>query len=109
MACIEDLHIGDIGTVIKVTVQDKDANCVLTALDVSTATTREFIFKKPSGDKLTVTATFTTDGTDGQIEYTTVDGDLDEVGEWKIQVYIAFIPGGSWRSEIGSFKVSKNL
>lgn len=108
MACIEDLHIGDIGTVIKVTVQDKDANCVLTALDVSTATTREFIFKKPSGDKLTVTATFTTDGTDGQIEYATVDGDLDEVGEWKIQVYIV-LPGGSWRSEIGSFKVSKNL
>ena len=108
MACIEDLHLGDIGTIIRVTVQDKDSTCTSQALDVSSATTRHFILKKPSGDKLTVTASFTTDGTDGQIEYATVDGDLDEVGEWKLQVYLV-MPGGSWSSEVGSFRVNTNL
>ena len=108
MACIEDLHLGDIGTIIRVTVQDKDSTCTSQVLNVSSATTRRFTLKKPSGAKLNVTASFTTDGTDGQIEYATVDGDLDEVGEWKIQVYLV-MPGGSWRSEVGSFRVNANL
>ena len=106
--CVTNLHKNDIGTIIRVTVSEKDCDCILQILDISGATTREFKLKKPSGATVTKSATFTTDGTDGQIEYVTVDGDLDEVGEWKLQVYLV-LPSGSWRSNIGSFRVDGNL
>lgn len=108
MACINDLHLDDIGTIIRVTIQDTSETCVTAALDVSTATTTDLIFKKPDGTKVTQTGGFTTDGTDGKIEYTTIANDIDQIGEWKIQVYLV-LPIGSWRSDIGYFKVIENL
>lgn len=108
MACIEDLHVGDIGTIIRVTLQDTNSSCVSSALNVSSASTITFTFKKPDGSKITRNGGFTTDGSDGQVQYTTVDGDLDQCGEWRVQLYLV-LTSGSWRSEIGRFRVIDNL
>ncbi len=108
MACSEEeVHYNDIGTLFLVTVND----CVsgtAAVLDVSGASTIELIFKSPSGASTTQSATLYTDGTDGKITYTTVDGDLNEVGTWRIQAKVV-VGGGTFRSDVGTFKVYENL
>jgi len=108
MACSEnEVHYNDIGTVFLVTVND----CVsgsATALDLSSASTLQIILKSPSGTAKTKSALLYTDGTDGKIQYTTVDGDLDEVGTWRIQANVT-ISGATHRSNVTSFKVYENL
>lgn len=100
---VNEIHLGDIGTVFEITVMDGSV-----VVDISTATTTEFVFEKPSNATVTQTAVFVTDGTDGELEYTTVADDLDEVGSWRLQVYIV-MPSWTGRSDIGSFEVHKNL
>ena len=53
-------------------------------------------------------AVFKTDGTDGKVQYTTVDGDLNEVGTWRIQAIINFATS-SFRSNVKTFKVYENI
>ena len=108
MACIDDLHLEDIGTIIRVTVQDTNTSCVAESLDISSATTKNFILKKPDGTKVTLAGVFTTDGTNGQIQYVTIANDLDQVGDWKLQLHLV-LSDGTWRSEIGYFRVINNL
>jgi len=109
MACTEkEAHYNDVGTVFLVTVQD----CVsgtAAALDVSSATSLQLVFSAPDGTSSTKTATLNTDGTDGKIKYTTVDGDLDQVGTWRLQARVVFGVTGDWRSDISTFKVLENL
>lgn len=109
MACTEkETHYNDIGTVFLVTVQD----CVsgtATALDVSSTTVRQLILSSPDGTSSTKSAILNTDGTDGKIKYTTVDGDLSQVGTWRIQVRVVFGSSGDWKSDISTFKVLENL
>ena len=94
-------------TVFLVTVNDCVAGTPK-VLDVSTASVLELVFKSPSGLASTKTATLSTDGTDGKIYYTTVDGDLNQMGTWRIQAKVG-IDGGTFRSDVGSFKVYENL
>lgn len=108
MACVNDAHVGDVGTVIQVTLQGNDSNCVASALDISAATTLEIRLKKPDGSVLTKNASFVTDGSDGKINYTTIAGDLDQAGVWKVEAYVV-IAGNSWTSSYGKFKVQSNL
>ncbi len=108
MTCtVEEIHEGDIGTVFRVTVEEC-LNGVSTILDVSDATTQEIRMKPPTGDAKTMTSGFTTDGTDGLVEYATIADDLDEVGNWKLQFHVV-LPTGEWRSDIQKFKVYSNL
>lgn len=78
------------------------------AINISAATVKQLIFQKPQGDKLTFDSSFYTDGTDGKILYTVGSGVLDTVGAWKLQSYIQAGPSG-WYSDIGTFKVERNL
>lgn len=99
-----DIHVDDYGTIIRATIVEDG-----TALDISTATVKKFYIQKPgttSPDEYT--AEFYTDGSDGIIQYTTEDGDLDTVGLWKIQAYIE-MTGWVGRSDIVGFKVKENL
>lgn len=99
----EEIHLNDIGTIFELTVKDGNVT-----LDISTAIAIEIIFKKPSGTVVTQTAAFQTDGTDGIMQYTTISGDLDETGGWKIQGRVQ-LPTGHWSSDTHSFKVYGNL
>jgi len=80
-ALIGKIHDTDYATVFTITVK----NAAGTAVDISAATTKNFLFRKPDATVLTKTATFVTDGTDGQLTYTTITTDIDDVGIWTIQ------------------------
>ena len=103
----QEIHYNDIGTVILVTVKDCVAGTP-TVLDLSSATSLELVFKSPAGSTSTKSASLYTDGTDGKIFYTSVDGDFSVVGTWRIQCKIG-IGGGTFRSDVGTFKVYENL
>lgn len=108
MSCVAEVHVGDIGTVFRITLKDKQCDGTMVILDVSAASKLDIIFRAPNGIKKTKSANFTTDGSDGKIEYISLDGDIDSAGEWKIQVYLE-LPSGKWSSDIGSFYVYENL
>ena len=98
-----EIHIGDIGTRFIVTVRDGEAVCPL-----ELATTLQIIFKRPDKQLLTKTATLVTDGSDGQIQYTTIAGDLSQAGAWSFQARIVS-PAGEWHSDIQPFTIYPNL
>lgn len=74
---------GDYGQTVTITFYDVDTNA---AADISGYTTaQQMIFTSPSGTETTKTAAFATDGTDGQIDYTLVSGDINAAGNWTVR------------------------
>lgn len=104
MAYEKVVQFGDTGVLIDILVTDYDEEII----DVSSATAKVVLFKKPSGRVASRTLDFLTDGIDGRLKYTTVANDLDECGVWMIQVSIT-MPSSSWRTEVGSFRVNPNI
>jgi hypothetical protein len=100
----DGVHVGDVGTRIVITLMRANGS----PLGVSSATALSLTFKKPGGGRLAVTATKVTDGTNGQIEYVTKSGDVDEAGQWTVQAVIEF-SAGLWHSDLGRFPVYGNL
>jgi hypothetical protein len=99
-----DVHLSDIGNIFVLTFKDGD-----TVVDVSSATvTKTITFVAPDGTSTVQSATFTTDGTDGKIQYVTQAGDMDQVGQWKLQG-IVVITAGTFKSEIKLFCVEANV
>lgn len=99
----EEIHVGDIGTIFRITVNSDSS-----PLDISAASTKQIIFRKPDGNIMTKDAAFYTDGTDGIIQYATLEDDLSIAGTWKIQALVA-LPSGNWRSSISEVTVYANL
>jgi hypothetical protein len=99
-----EIHVGDVGTVYKITVVDSAG----VAVDVSGATTKNLLFHKPDHVTLTKTAQFFTTGVDGIIYYTFVAGDLDMPGKWALQFYFVN-SAGAWYSNIVYFQVYENV
>jgi hypothetical protein len=108
MAFVEQAHVNDIGTVFRVTVYDTTSTGGTTVADISTATTKQFTFKRPDGTTFDRTAVFTAAGSDGNIQYLSVDGDLNVAGTWHLQAYVA-TPAGNWNTGVGHFRVYENL
>jgi len=98
-----DIHLGDIGTVMIATIKDGDA-----IVDVSSATTKSLIFRKPDGVVVTKPAVFSTDGADGQIQYTADAAFFDQANKWRMQALIV-MPSGTWKSDAITFNVADNL
>jgi hypothetical protein len=98
-----EIHQNDIGTTFRATLYNDT-----TLLDISNATARTLVFKKPDGTILNATATFYTDGTDGIIQYIAASGDVNQSGEWFIQADIS-ISGSVFHSDIQRFTVYRNL
>ena len=99
------IHQSDIGTLIQIQIVDCDG----AAVDISGATTKQMVFKKPSGATLTVNADFVNPpGTDGLIKYMILDGDFSEVGTYKIQGVVT-VGGYIWHSNFESFRVYRNI
>ena len=99
-----EIHVGDIGTNIRLIVKDENDEIV----DISVATSMTLILTKPSGTKTEYTAEFYTDGADGIISYITVDGDIDEAGLYRAQGLVE-LDGGTFYTSIASFKAYCNL
>lgn len=98
-----NIHKDDVGTVITLTVKEDGV-----AADISTATELQLRFWKPSDTSTYVEPTFVTDGDDGQVTYTTLEGDLDEVGVYKLQVVVT-LPSGKFHSDIVEMRVWENI
>jgi len=98
----DEVHVNDIGTQFRLTVKDGTD-----VVDVSAASTLYIYFYKPDGTILTKTATLVNDGTDGLIQYTTVDGDINVVGRWKLQAYVQ-LGTSVFYSDVQVFKVHRN-
>ena len=80
----ENIQVDDFGWVGKLTLKQDGI-----AEDISSYTTRIFIFTDPTGTSTDKTATFDTDGTDGTLKYTTIDGDVDAAGNWNVVARIS--------------------
>ncbi len=99
----EEVHLNDVGTKFLVTIQDGG-----TVVDVSSASALKILFQKPDGTtNEEKAASLEGAGTDGQIKYVTVSGDMDTVGKWSIQGKVT-IGTGTWYSEKASFFVHAN-
>jgi hypothetical protein len=100
---VNEIHLNDIGTVFEATIMDGAV-----VVNISTATTKQLIFRGPNGSSKTKAAAFTTDGTDGKLRYVTTANDLDPVGQWSWQAYVV-MSAGSWHSDVAEFIVYENL
>ena len=98
-----EIHVDDVGTQFLLTIMDGSA-----AVDISSASTNQIIIKKPSGTKMTKSATFSSDGSDGKIYYSSIADDLDETGSYKLQGKV-IISDGTFYTDITTFKVHRNL
>lgn len=104
MSCDNKIHLNDAGTAFNVTVVDQDG----AVMDLSLATTKEYIFLKPDRTTDDKDAIFITDGTDGQLQYTVEPNFLSQVGTWSYQVHIV-LSGGEYHTSIVDFEVEDNL
>lgn len=78
---MSDARTYDYGFKITLTLKDAAGSVV----DISSATTKQMLIKDPSDTVSTKTASFTTDGTDGKIEWTSTSGFFDAYGTYEIQ------------------------
>lgn|SRR5678816_1203076 len=95
---------GAVGLPIVYQVQDKDGN----PRDISTFTTHELVFQRPDKTVIVKPADFVSDGSDGQLQYTTVDGDLDLYGSFQTQAHLVKV-GIEEYTEPAIFHVARNL
>jgi len=98
-----EIHVNDVGTKFLATIKDNDV-----VVDVSSATSITMIFKKPDDEIMQKTGTLESDGTDGKVYYSTIVGDLDEAGLYKLQAKVV-LATGTYYTDIYSFKVHCNL
>jgi len=99
------IHVGDVGTVFTLTITETNGT---TAVDISTATVKTFYFMKPDGTKVNKTASFTTNGTDGKLTYTTAAADISMAGTWQVQAYVE-IGTSKYYSSKTTFAVHSNI
>ena len=100
---MNNIQVGAVNLLIQLAIREGYG-----VLDVSSATTKQLIIKKPNGVKITGDASFQTDGTDGLIYYRTVAGDLDQAGTYNVQAYIE-MPSFSGYTTPTSFQVASNI
>ncbi len=83
---LENISVGDFGITYTLTLKDSTG----TVQDISSYTTRKVHFTSENKIKtFTRTATFTTDGTNGKLDFNFADGNLDQAGVWKGQVELS--------------------
>lgn len=102
MAC--EIHVDDVGTIFELAI----VGCDALPVNITNATSLKIIIVKPDQTKLTKTAVMFGAGTSGVIRYTTITGDLDQIGKYKLQAEVT-LPAGKWYSDIQSFSVKGNL
>lgn len=97
---METINLNDEGTQIIGRIKDHTG----AIYPISTATVKNFIFRKPNGSTITRECSFLTNGTDGIMIYTTLSGDIDQIGRWEIKAYIE-TPTSKKTSLINDFMV----
>ena len=96
----QTVRIGDLGVVLEAEI----VNSAGSSIDVSAATTKELRLRKPDKTEATVTAVFTTDGTDGKVRYVSLAATFDVLGEWAYQARVV-MPSQTLTTRRGTFVV----
>ena len=104
MTISKEIRVGD-KVPVELTVYKDDGS----VLNISSATVKEIIFRKPDGTKLTETGSFVTDGSDGKLMYTLLEAENNMAGIWKVQAHVDLPVIGSKSSTIPPFEVHPNL
>jgi hypothetical protein len=78
---------------------------VNTGIDLTSATTVSLFISKPNGQNTTWTPTKEQPYTSGILVYTTMQGDLNAAGTYKLQAYVKFSESQILYGETGSFQV----
>ena len=99
----DNIQVGAIGLVITLTITEDDV-----PVNVSTASTKTIRIRKPDGSVVEKAAAFTTNGSEGKITYTTIAGDIDLVGEYRVQAYVV-MSGFTGYSTVVRFDANRNL
>ena len=94
----------DWGTPLIIEIKDEKGNVE----DISGATIKKMIFKKPDGARVSKVAEFYTDGTDGKIQYKLSAGLINISGLWKYEGFVE-TPEGAWSTTMLEFTVDEIL
>ncbi len=86
---------GDVGTKIIL-------DC---GVDITLSSARSILVRKPTGTKVEWVAAL--EGTNS-IQYTTLAGDLDEVGRWRLQAYVE-MPAWKGSGEVAMLVINRPL
>jgi len=97
------IKVGGYGTVIEL--RFLEGNKVV---PLQTATLKQIVLLSPDGTKSTKTAVFTTDGSDGKIEYKIIAGDINLEGMWHAEGYVE-TPEGGYPSSSFKFEAENRL
>jgi hypothetical protein len=81
----DTISLGDIGTDLQITITEAGA-----IIDVSSASLVQIELTKPDGSQVTKTAGKLNGGSDGIINYTTEDGDIDQLTTWSYRGIVTF-------------------
>jgi hypothetical protein len=98
-----NVNANDVGTTFTATIIENGA-----AINISSATIKEFLFVRPDNSQLVVPAAFVTNGADGQLSYATKAGDINQPGGWAMQAKIV-MPSGTFYSDVYTFTVGPDL
>ena len=108
----DEIHVGDVGTLLQLTVKETDENGVEQIVDMSSFTSliiTIYLQKPSSANKEVLTKSgIIVDGPNGKIGYITQSGDLTDKGTWKIQAHLGDAPSG-WYTTVVDFSVLPNL
>lgn len=99
-ACQKD----DVGVALTITVLDQDGN----PIDLRAATLHKLRIQYPDGSGREVAASLVAGGAGGQISYTTVSGDLPQVGLHTVQARLTLASQTVYTQE-GTFEVLANV
>jgi hypothetical protein len=106
-APINDFTVGDIGNTLLAVLRKRD-NTLLTT--VASASSITFTIKRADNTIITRTGSLYTNGSDGTVKYTWIDGDLTVAGIYTFQVIIEWVGGNRWASpEWAKFRVGELL
>lgn len=105
MAEIE-LRVESVGVVVDFLIQEDGS-----AVNISAATRKDLIFRRPDGTQFTLAASFKTDGSDGYLRWTTASGEIrkQDHGRWQVEADLAGVGGFSGPTRVASFSVLPRL
>ena len=103
---IKGIVVGQGGEALQFTVVDVDGNAVNLSSYNSTKTA---YLRGPFGTpSKSYTVTFVTDGTNGQLQFTPTAGDIDQPGDWELQVKLTSATATRY-TQVATVEVEKGI
>ena len=99
----DEVHVGDIGTIIRISIVERSL-----PLDLTDATVIKIKFKKKDRSTFMVDGSVYGPATDGVIQCISDTTYFTSKGKVSVQVYIEY-PSGKWHTSEAEFEVFENI